>query len=72
MLVDWSGNDENVAEGRLFSSDPGDSVNGIPLGPNAVSVGGNCIKTKCLPLETCSRDVHFGRGCRSINRMACQ
>lgn len=38
MLVDWCGNDDNVAEGRLFSSDPDDFINDIPLGPNAVKV----------------------------------
>ncbi|KAL0702409.1 hypothetical protein Bca4012_058531 [Brassica carinata] len=38
MLVDWSGSDENVAEGRIISSEPDDFVNDIPLAPLAVKV----------------------------------
>ena len=38
MLVDWSGSDENVAEGRILSSEPDDFVNDIPLGLLAVKV----------------------------------
>ncbi|KAL0716221.1 hypothetical protein Bca4012_065543 [Brassica carinata] len=38
VLVDWSGSDENVAEGRVMSSEPDDFVNDIPLGPLAVKV----------------------------------
>lgn len=38
MLVDWSGSDENVAEGRIISSEPDDFVNDIPLGPLAVKL----------------------------------
>lgn len=38
VLTDWSGSEENVAEGRILSSDPNDLVNGIALGPNAVKV----------------------------------
>lgn len=38
MLVDWSGTAEDVAVGRILSSDPADFVNDIPLGPVAVKV----------------------------------
>ncbi|KAL0661926.1 hypothetical protein Bca4012_098763 [Brassica carinata] len=38
VLVDWSGSDENVAEGRILSSEPDDFVSDIPLGPLAVKV----------------------------------
>jgi len=38
VLVDWSGSDENVAEGRILSSEPDDFVNDIPLGPLGVKV----------------------------------
>ncbi|KAL0690551.1 hypothetical protein Bca4012_090229 [Brassica carinata] len=38
VLVDWSGSDENVAEGRIISSESEDFVNDIPLGPLAVKV----------------------------------
>ena len=34
VLVDWCGNDENVGEGRIVSSDPDDLVNDCRLGPN--------------------------------------
>ena len=37
-MVDWSGSDENVAEGRIISSESEDFVNDIPLGPLAVKV----------------------------------
>ncbi|CAA7018547.1 unnamed protein product, partial [Microthlaspi erraticum] len=38
-LMDWSTNDEEfVAEGRWQSTDPKATVNGLPLGPNAVKV----------------------------------
>lgn len=37
-MVDWSGSDENVAEGRVISYDADELVNGIPLGPNSVKV----------------------------------
>lgn len=34
-LLDWSGTDEIVAEGRVMSSDPNELLHRIPLGPNA-------------------------------------
>lgn len=34
-LLDWSGTDEIVAEGRVVSSDPNELVHRIPLGPKA-------------------------------------
>ena len=37
-LLDWSGIEEIVAEGRKVSSDPNEEVNHIPLGPNAMKV----------------------------------
>ena len=33
VLVDWSGSDEDVGEGRILSSDPDDLVNDRLLGP---------------------------------------
>ncbi|KAL0815353.1 hypothetical protein Bca101_071797 [Brassica carinata] len=38
VLVDWSGSDENVAEGRIISYESEDFVNDIPLGPLAVKL----------------------------------
>lgn len=37
-LLDWTGSEEIVAEGRISSSDPKVLVNNIPLGPNATKV----------------------------------
>lgn len=34
-LYDWGGSKELVAEGRVYSSDPNQIINGIPLGPDA-------------------------------------
>ncbi|XP_020875417.1 uncharacterized protein LOC110226884 isoform X2 [Arabidopsis lyrata subsp. lyrata] len=33
ILIDWAGDDANVAEGRIISTDPEDVVNGTRLGP---------------------------------------
>lgn len=65
VLVDWSGTDENVAEGRLISSDPEDFVNDIPLGPAAVKV---LVETATKPeaylwrpaLKICSMEEAVG------------
>ncbi|XP_020879181.1 uncharacterized protein LOC110227818 [Arabidopsis lyrata subsp. lyrata] len=38
VLVDWSGSDENVGEGRILSSDPDDLVNDCRLGPTDLKV----------------------------------
>jgi len=37
-LVDWSGGDEDVGEGRILSSDPDDLVNDCLLGPTDMKV----------------------------------
>ena len=37
-MLNWDGNCEVVANGRVLSRDPTTVVNGIHLGPNAVSV----------------------------------
>lgn len=37
-LIDWSGSEELVAEGRLHSSDPKQLINDLPLGPGAVAI----------------------------------
>ena len=46
VLVDWCGNDENVGEGRIVSSDPDDLVNDCRLGPNDFKV---LVKTATKP-----------------------
>ncbi|CAA7056773.1 unnamed protein product [Microthlaspi erraticum] len=38
VLVDWAGTNENVAEGRIISSEPDDLVNDTRLGPTDVKV----------------------------------
>ncbi|CAE6176640.1 unnamed protein product [Arabidopsis arenosa] len=38
VLVDWSGSDENIGEGRILSSDPDDIVNDCRLGPTDLKV----------------------------------
>ncbi|KAG7536590.1 Patatin-like phospholipase domain [Arabidopsis suecica] len=38
VLVDWSGSDENIGEGRILSSDPDDLVNDCRLGPTDLKV----------------------------------
>ena len=35
-MVDWSGSDEDVGEGRILSSDPDDLVNDCRLGPKGL------------------------------------
>ena len=35
-MVDWSGSDEDVGEGRILSSDPDDLVNDCHLGPKGL------------------------------------
>ncbi|KAG7559032.1 putative transposase Ptta/En/Spm plant [Arabidopsis thaliana x Arabidopsis arenosa] len=38
VLVDWSGSDDNIGEGRILSSDPDDIVNDCRLGPTDLKV----------------------------------
>lgn len=38
VLYDWSDSDENIAEGRILSSDPDDLVNNCRLGPTDLKV----------------------------------
>lgn len=38
ILIDWAGDNANVAEGRIISSDPDDVVNDSRLGPSDVKV----------------------------------
>ena len=37
-MLNWDGTSTVVADGRVLSMDPNEVVNGIRLGPNAVSV----------------------------------
>ncbi|CAA7014673.1 unnamed protein product [Microthlaspi erraticum] len=66
VLVDWAGTDENVAEGRIISSEPDDLVSDTRLGPTDVKPASKCVD---LELVTGAEDITpLGQRASSVNK----